>query len=198
MKTLALATAIALALVGSTVYAQDCGCGAPVPQVTTSACCNPCCDPCCHPLRNFISSIGSNLRNGACRIHNGVHSLFHPIRFCPTTCDPCNRGCGCVGGSSVRQSYGVVDEVWMDEPGMPGPPAPPVAPPTQTQPSGGQPTSIQQGREPAKFQPPGAWQPSPNSSRDARSAQRDAYFSRAGQPTKAPVQTARPATYFAR
>lgn len=197
MKSSALVAALSLVLVGSTVFAQDCGCAAPTPRMHSSACCNPCCDPCCNPIGRLVNGIGNGIRGGACLVQRGVHNLLNPIRFCPSSCDPCNScsrpSCGCGTVVSGQPHYQEVYEEWSEEQTMPGPPAPPVNSPRQTQPQRSRPSNSTS--EPARFQPPGAWQPSPSST---RSATRDAYFSRAGQPTRASIHTAKPATYHAR
>lgn len=183
-----LLTACFVVLATSTqAFGQSCACDAtPIAHHTHHVHhgdCHHCCDSCHNPLAELVEGIGFTLRNGACRIRNGVHRLFHPITFRGCGCHP-QPSCGC--GTTAVETYHhmphemeIIEQPRSQAPSVPGPP--PVPTPSDAD---------AESTEPARFQVPGKWQPS--GSQGVRSGKPSLYYSRkAGTPSASPV------TYYA-
>jgi len=181
MKTQLLAIAVIVLAFTQVANAGDCGCSAPA-VATCDTCCPKKCNSCCNPLGDLVHGIGFTLKQGACKVKQGVHCLFHPITFHGCR-KQCQSSCGCgTTATSMHYDYSspsieYIEPSMVPSEAVPAPPQPEVVEPTY------------ETSEPIRFNPPASGWKSTNHS--ARSSSKALYYSRLK------AAKAQQATYYA-
>ncbi|PHS02673.1 MAG: hypothetical protein COA78_20540 [Blastopirellula sp.] len=145
-----LAIALATMISAASLEAADCGCSSCQPVQSRG--CQSQCNPCPNPFLDFLTGVKYNIGIGLCKVKSGVHKVLNPITFNGNCCSARVSDCGCDTSYSPIE-YGspeihiIESPIQTQETSIPNPPVPPTDESNIIIP------------EPARFQPPGQWQP---------------------------------------
>lgn len=183
-----LAIALATMIYATSLEAADCGCSS-CQQVQTCGCQSQC-NSCCNPFLDFLTGVKYNIGVGLSNVREGVTRVFNPICCKSNCCSARISDCGCDTSYSPIQ-YGspeihiIESPIRTEDTSIPNPPVPPTDESNIIIP------------EPARFQPPGQWQPaSLQQQNSVRNPQ--LYYSRVmSERARLYGTTSRPAGYYA-